>query len=878
MYVDFQKLLHSVHPEFSCIDCHEDAEELHESDLERVNCAGCHFDEEDEFLEGIHGQKFVMGNSLAPSCQDCHGTHEILPPSNPLSSTYKMNIPMTCGQCHREGEPVARNLDISQHNIIENYTQSIHGEGLFKSGLIVTATCNDCHGNHKILPHSEPESSISVENIANTCMTCHSRIEEVHQKVIKGELWESKPGAIPACSDCHPPHELNRQNLVVEIADRTCLECHAAPDVHKMVNGEVFPLFVDQSILSASAHENITCVKCHSDVSTSLGRPCETTTRVNCSNCHAEVAEMYGESGHGMAFLNNEEDAPYCTDCHGSHDTLSKDIETSATYRANIPQLCGECHQEDNSSTRKADLKETNAMVDYSQSVHGKGLMEKGLLPSAVCTDCHTSHHNLRDTDIRSSVHPKNIPNTCAQCHSGIFKEYESSVHNILMGDGDKQLPTCADCHSAHTITATKEDQFMIQVTHQCGSCHEDLSDTYLETIHGKSYELGHENAAKCSDCHGSHSVHGVDDPNSTISPENILNTCQQCHENANSNFTGYLTHATHSDRENYPSLYYAFWAMTSLLIGVFGFFGIHTLLWLPRSIQGLHERKNRSKEESNDGSDRNKFIRRFTLSQRVTHLCVIISFMALALTGMVLKFAHMEWAQILANLMGGARSAATIHRFAAVLTFAYFFYHAFSLFRIRARQKKSWKSFIFGKNSMMFNLQDLKDFGATLKWFFGLAPRPDYGRWTYWEKFDYFAVVWGVAIIGLSGLMLWFPEFFTQFLPGWIINIAHIIHSDEALLAVGFIFTVHFFNTHFRPSVFPVDTVIFTGMLSLEEFKRTRPREYEELKASGKLEETLIEQELNPKWEQAVRIFGLMWLFIGMSLVGLIIYSLLQG
>ena len=142
----------------------------------------------------------------------------------------------------------------------------------------------------------------------------------------------------------------------------------------------------------------------------------------------------------------------------------------------------------------------------------------------------------------------------------------------------------------------------------------------------------------------------------------------------------------------------------------------------------------------------------------------------------------------------------------------------------------------------MMFNKRDLKEFIGTMKWFFGKGPRPEYGRWTYWEKFDYFAVFWGVAVIGFSGLILWFPEFFTSLgLPGWFINVATIIHSDEALLAVGFIFTVHFFNTHFRPDKFPIDITIFTGSMSVEEFKEDRPRQYN-LMDTDELNERLVD------------------------------------
>jgi cytochrome b subunit of formate dehydrogenase len=177
-----------------------------------------------------------------------------------------------------------------------------------------------------------------------------------------------------------------------------------------------------------------------------------------------------------------------------------------------------------------------------------------------------------------------------------------------------------------------------------------------------------------------------------------------------------------------------------------------------------------------------------------------------------------------------------------------------------------------------MFNLQDIKDFWATVKWFVGAGPRPSYGRWTYWEKFDYFAVFWGVAVIGFSGLILWFPEYFTKVMPGWLINVAMIIHSDEALLAVGFIFTIHFFNTHLRPDAFPMDMAIFTGTIPYNEFKHDRPREFEALKKSGRLKKVVFKREHRPKYERVIKVFGYTFLSLGLSLIVLIIYSMLFG
>jgi predicted CXXCH cytochrome family protein len=844
-----------------------------------VNCASCHKQAGESFFAGIHGKRFKEKAMYAPSCAHCHGKHDVLPRTNPDSRTYKMNIPGLCGGCHKEGAPVNRIYNVPQHKIIANYSQGIHGEGLFKRGLIVTATCNDCHGNHKVLPHSDPESTISLKNIAKTCMQCHARIEQTHKKVIRGELWEKAPGAIPACSDCHPPHRVNQQNIVDAIADTRCLKCHERPDIHKMVDGEQMSLRVDVQELLGSAHQKIRCVKCHSDVTLdkSRKRPCETVGQVNCANCHETIAQEYAASGHGEAHAKANPRAPYCTDCHGrSHAVIPRKDDRSPVYRANIPKLCGECHRHEGKAGAESGLGEVDVIADYSKSVHGRGLLEKGLLPTAVCIDCHNSHAVLGKDNPQSAIYHDNIPATCGACHKGIYTDYAKSVHAITRrNEVDAALPTCADCHSAHQISGTHMDAFMAEITKTCGSCHQDLSESYLQTMHGKAYQLGHLKAARCSDCHDPHLTLSVNDPMSMVGARRIVETCRKCHANANERFTGYLTHATHHDRVKYPILFYTFWFMTFLLVGTFAFFGLHTLLWLPRSIQALKQRK---QVEAEAPLRHRIYIRRFTRSQRYTHAFVIVSFIGLALTGMMLKFANMGWAQFLSNLVGGVTVAGTIHRICAVITFGYFVFHIGSLIRLKRTWKVSWREMIFGARSLMFNWTDLKEFIGTIRWFVGLGPRPNYGRWTYWEKFDYFAVFWGVAVIGFSGLMLWFPELFTQILPGWLINVAQIIHSDEALLAVGFIFTIHFFNTHLRPDVFPMDTVIFTGMMSLDEYRHTRPRDYEELKKSGRLRRRVTREGPSEKRLRQVRVFGSIALGLGVTLIGLIVYSILFG
>jgi len=351
--------------------------------------------------------------------------------------------------------------------------------------------------------------------------------------------------------------------------------------------------------------------------------------------------------------------------------------------------------------------------------------------------------------------------------------------------------------------------------------------------------------------------------------------------------FAGYLPHANPLDRTNYPSLHYTFLFMTTLLIGVFTFFGAHTLLWLFRSVYlFLHDSKT-FREATIHAGPEDEWFTRFQPFDRFLHFLVVTSFLLLVVTGMPLKFYHTDWARALFNLMGGAQVARTLHHFGAIVTFLYFGLHMARLLvtswnnRAKLRdpvtgrfQLKRAVLALMGPDSMVPTWHDFKDFVAHNRWFFGKGEKPQFDRWTYWEKFDYFAVFWGVFAIGLSGLILWFPEFFTLFLPGWVINIALIVHSDEALLAAGFIFTIHFFNTHFRLEMFPMDTVIFSGRISKTELMHERRRWYNRLVAEGRLDDYRVRDEWE-RWKSIARSFGYLFFGLGVILLLLIIYAM---
>ena len=875
LFVDQQAFTASIHGGLECTDCHAElagSEFPHDEVTEPVDCGVCHDAVAEQYAGSLHGQLVKQGAPLAPRCWDCHGSHDIASVSAPGSRVSKFNVPQVCGYCHKEGTKVTQTYDIPQDSILTHYSESMHGEGLFSRGLTVTAVCTDCHTAHNVLPHTDPRSSIFHDNVPKTCEKCHGLIEQVHRQVIRGELWEKEPNKVPVCVDCHAPHKARNIFYEMGMSDRDCMTCHRNENLFTIRDGDTISLYVDSVEVHDSKHRNTACAQCHTGASPAEERPCATiTSRVDCSICHAEVVQTYATSTHGMLASRGDQNAPICRDCHGVHGIKEHIDPKSPTFPTRIPDLCAQCHREGEKAAVRYRGTEHNILRNYVQSTHGKGLLESGLVVTATCTDCHTAHHELPHDNPASTVNRDNIAQTCARCHNGIYELYSQSIHSPAVSKTDKPLPVCSECHSAHTISRTDQEGFKLNIMNQCGRCHEDVTKSYFETFHGKVSKLGYTGTAKCYDCHGAHDVLPPYEPKSHLSRQNIVGTCGKCHEGSHRRFAGYLTHATHHDRDKYPALFYTFWFMTSLLIGTLAIAGVHTFLWLPRSYIAMKEHK---KLKAISGG---KEVRRFSRKQRQLHVLVIISFLGLALTGMTLKFSYLGWAHWLSRLMGGYESAGFIHRVCAVITFFYFGAHIHDLFRKKRRAGQTWKQFLLDKNSMLPNRNDLRDFAATFKWFIGLGPRPQYGRWTYWEKFDYFAVFWGVVIIGSTGLMLWFPEFFTRVFPGWLINVATIVHSDEALLAVGFIFTVHFFNTHFRPDKFPMDTVIFTGRVPVEEFRLDRPREYEELVESNRLSGQLVEP-LPPVIVRGFKVFGFIALSLGLVLIVLIIWAQVFG
>jgi cytochrome b subunit of formate dehydrogenase len=274
-----------------------------------------------------------------------------------------------------------------------------------------------------------------------------------------------------------------------------------------------------------------------------------------------------------------------------------------------------------------------------------------------------------------------------------------------------------------------------------------------------------------------------------------------------------------------------------------------------------------------------NNSLLRFNLFHRFNHFLIIISFFGLVLTGMPLVFKDYGWALYLYNLLGGYPTAGNIHRICALITFFAAFLH-FAFLTFEAVVKKN-RGLFWGPNSLLIQPRDVLNILGDVLWFFRLGPRPKFDRWIYWEKFEYLSLMWGTLVMGATGFILWFPVQSTSILPANIAgiidlpSIALVAHRYEALLAAGFIFTIHFFHTHMLPENIPVDEAMFTGRVPEEHVIHERGTYYERLKNEDKLEECKVKPASSGA-KFVSKMFGIPILIIGLLMVSFMLSSLI--
>ena len=605
------------------------------------------------------------------------------------------------------------------------------------------------------------------------------------------------------------------------IPNERCMACHGDEDEKTDVrdDGSLVHIFVEHGQFDASVHSELRCTDCHTTIDRVPHREAPNVV-VGCVQCHQETWAQHKD------------------DPDGKHERL-------AVVNKEIDKFLGSVH----ARPSRLDQSRTNA----------------------TCYDCHDAH-NIGELGSHQRAESRlNNPEVCGSCHTAELADYRDSVHGrAVLEQGDSEAAVCSDCHTTHAIDSPASDPVMLTLTENCGDCHTDALRTYRASYHGQVNKLGYTNSAGCSDCHGAHQVLGEDDPASMVHRDNRLETCSQCHENAPQGFLGFHAHGDTRDFENYPWLWLTSKFMHALIIAVLLFFWTHVILWLYREYKD--RKAGKSYRHPHPGED-TVYVRRFSATWRWLHLLFAVSTMVLVLTGMTLLFSHTAWAATVMALLGGPQVEAIVHRTAAVVWLSVFVIHLFYVIRNIRRSGKGFRW--FGASSMLPTRQDVSDVKAMFAWFFGRRERPDFDRFSYWQKFDYWAPFWGVAAIGVSGMILFNPMATGAVLPGWVFNIATIVHAEEALLAVMFLFTVHFFNSHFRPDRFPMSTIMFTGAVPLEEFKFEHRLEYERLKASGELEKLLVKPP-SAAMEKGSRALAAVLILAGLGLLTLVLIGYL--
>lgn len=646
-----------------------------------------------------------------------------------------------------------------------------------------------------------------------------------------------------------------------------CMECHGDP-------AKAGKHLFDLEAYRAGVHGDRDCTDCH-DGFDAHPHP-KDAKPMACTECHDDAAKAVGASKHKKAVeppadtppAPGESRAPSCVACHGGAHAIRKATDPqSRLYPLNVPLTCGACHF---APDARGDAEVAKVMRDkYTDDTHSKGLLQSGLVVTATCVTCHGGHHVVDTKDPTSPVHPDHVSETCGKCHAGILRQYRESVHGrTKRGEPGKtanghEPATCTNCHKPHHIRdPLTAGDFKRLVMDTCGECHDDRLGTYRGTYHGRVSHLGFEGVASCTDCHTAHEILPTADPKSSVHETHRAQTCAKCHAGATDRFATYAVHADPDDRHGWPVLYWARTIMTALIVGVWCLAGLHILLWFLRAIR----------EPKPDHSHLSgRWYQRWPPFYRVLHIVVASTFLLLALTGMPLRFHDSRWGKVLYAVLGGPESVRFLHRLGGLMTFGYF---AAYLAHVVRRLLRGEKGLFRGPTTMLPRWKDVQDVRANFRWFLKGGQRPDFDRWTYWEKFDFWAEVWGVGFIGLTGLVMWFPIVATSVLPGWAVNLCHILHSYEALLATGFIFSVHFFHANLRPGKFPMDPIIFTGRIPEEELALERPAEYARMKADGRLEREALPPP-DPALVRKAYVVGGTLLSIGLLLLGLMLIAL---
>ena len=754
------------------------------------------------------------------------------------SLVFSRHVELACVDCHRD---------------LRNFTDWPHSERLQPVSCAIChpepahavaagdhegkLKCAACHGSHDIVDPASSHSPLSKTRINRTCANCHNALHAPHRGRTAQYanydvgLHGSHPnvgGKGPACTTCHGTHTISSESKLSPKLEAACLSCHQ----------EIQAEFMQSVHAEFNEGRNKShCFECHGEhrsrapSDTTLRVTNESTAEATCGSCHKESVQRYNQSLHAFALESGSPRAPRCESCHGAHNIRRVDDPLSPMHRSRQVETCAKCHSKIGISL-DPEVRLPRSFENYLESTHGK-LLAKGNKDVPVCIDCHGGHAIRGSSDPLSTIALLNIDQTCGKCHPHEQDLYEASIHYRALKSGITDSPTCTGCHGEHIMLSPSDPKSKVShskvAMETCGKCHEnpviirkyglapDVVQTYNDSYHGLATRRLNVRTPSCADCHNAHDVRTSRDSLSTIHDANVTTTCAKCHPKADENFAASYTHQALQPRQGGANYWIAriYWVAIIVIIGGMV---VHNLIILNFHVLQAKRRQTQGRK-----------VVRFDKSQIVQHMALSISFILLAVTGFALKYPDAWWVRGLSTIGMNEEARRYMHRAMAVLLIACSIYHVVYLFLTR-RGRQEFKS-------LLPNLIDFKDLSDTVRYHLNLSRRvPEYDRYDYMQKAEYWALIWGTLVMIATGFILWFPAELSPLLPSWAVSIAQTIHLYEAWLATLAIIVWHFFFVIFHPEEYPMSWTWLTGKTSLENVRHHHARWYKTLQDEEKI------------------------------------------
>ena len=673
------------------------------------------------------------------------------------------------------------------------------------------------------------------------CLACHNDKSLTMEKkgtqislYVDAVGFEKSSHRRMACISCHVGFDAQNVPHKARIEQVNCTSCHKdAPSKHQ------FHPQMNVAVGTKGKSE-VSCKDCHGthDVVSPKERGSKfTTSKLTdfCGSCHGDVGETFAQSSHRHAQIAGVRGAPSCIECH--RNPIAHVTATQDTTQLKIAQekLCLSCHLDD--PNVKAAMSPTAGFIAaYEGSVHGAAL-QRGNGKAANCVDCHGSHEMKKGSDPTSRVAKVNIPQTCAKCHASVANEFNFSVHGMAVKNGNMSAPVCTDCHGEHNILKTSDPRSPVaarNVSSQvCSPCHSsvklsqkfglasDRFKSFSDSYHGLAGKAGSVQVANCASCHGVHDIKRSSDPTSRINKTNLVRTCGTCHPGANENFTKGAVHIVASEKKD-DILYLVSTGYIILIVVTVGGMFFHNLLdFIKKSRRQLMYRRGLIPWPAVG----HRLYLRMSLSERLQHVTLLVSFTTLVLTGFALKYPDAWWVSPIRDIspvMFELRGI--LHRVAAVVMVTASLFHLHYIF-FMPRGKQLMRD-------LLPRLEDVTDAIGVFKYNLGFSPaKPKFTRFSYAEKAEYWALIWGTIVMAVTGVILWFDNTFLGLLTKLWWDVARTVHYYEAWLATLSIIVWHFYFVIFNPDIYPINLAFWKGTLTEEEMEEEHPLELEEIR-----------------------------------------------